>query len=206
MDESQAVERLQAILARPEFAVRPNPSFFDWLWGLAARFLFELYALVYRAIASAASGREGPIGIGVFVLLLLAVGALSVFLVQAARVSLVGESRAAATRAAARRERSDSLWRQAHDLAEAGRWSEAIRMLYLSALFALDEHALVHVNEGWTNREHAARLASRDPALGRHFLAVVERYDRLRYRHDPADATVFQDLSALVAQTRSASA
>ncbi len=206
MDESRAIEDLQAILARPEFEVRPTPSFFDWLGSLVLGFLYDLYVLLFRAIGEAASGREGPIGIFVLVLLLLAVAALSVFLVQAARVSIVGEARAATTRAAARRERSDRLWQEAQDLAEAGQWGEAIRSLYLSALFALDEHALLHVNESWTNREHATRLAGQSPALGRVFLAVVERYDRLRYRHDPADATAFQDLSRLVDQTRSATA
>ena len=76
------------------------------------------------------------------------------------RLSVHHESRARLQSLAERRERSERLWRTAQQLAASGKWPEAVRVVYLSALYALDERALLHVESSLTNREHVARAAA----------------------------------------------
>jgi hypothetical protein len=76
----------------------------------------------------------------------------------------------------------------------------------LSALYALDEHALLHVQSSLTNREHAAQLLREHPHSGATFAELVQRYDRLRYGREPITAERFAELSGLVARTRAATA
>jgi hypothetical protein len=116
---------------------------------------------------------------------------------------VVRESRLAAESRAERRERSDQLWASAQALAARGDWPAAVRVAYLSALYALDEHALLHVQSALTNREHATQLARAHPELGTTFADLVLAYDRLRYGRYPITAEAFRDLSQLVAQARS---
>ena len=83
-------------------------------------------------------------------------------------------------------------------------WPAAVRAAYLSALYALDEHAVLHVQSGLTNREHAAQLVRLHPEYGATFAELVQRYDRLRYGRYPITADVFAELSGLVARARTA--
>ena len=85
-----------------------------------------------------------------------------------------------------------------------GQLSEAIRLVYLSALYALDERALLHVERGLTNREHAGLLRSAHPTLGALFSDVVSSYDMLRYGRDSVTRENFNELSALAAHARDA--
>ena len=103
------------------------------------------------------------------------------------------------------RARSDALWQEGLELERAGRYAEAGRALYLSALYALEEHDLLSIQEGETNQEHArraARAAGAGPELGDTFQELVRRYDRLRYGHVDVDRPAVEELRRLVAQTR----
>jgi hypothetical protein len=101
-----------------------------------------------------------------------------------------------------RRERSDRLWRSAHQLAAAGDLAEAVRALYLSALYALDERALLRVERSLTNREHARELRRMHPDLAAAFADVVDRYDGVRYGRGPVTPQSFAELSGLVERSR----
>jgi hypothetical protein len=120
----------------------------------------------------------------------------------AVNMTLVAETLDRRRDARARRERSDELWSRAQLLAAEGKYAEAVRDLYLSALYALEEHALLRVQAGLTNREHASRVAQEHPELSEAFGSLVQRYDRLRYGAYAADAGSFSELSGLVERTR----
>src|SRR5205823_1268508 len=112
-----------------------------------------------------------------------------VYLVRAVRLSVRRDSRVRAASLAERRERSERLWQTAQQLAAAGQFAEAVRVVYLSALYALDERALLHVESSQTNREHARRLSQLHPDVGQTFSDVVQQYDRLRYGALPVTET-----------------
>jgi hypothetical protein len=205
VDEAQALSRLSGILARPEFRPEPPPAFWEqWLLALKI-WVVNLVMGAFLSANDAARGRQGLVGLAVFVVAVALLSLAGVFVVRAVRLGLVGDSALAARAAAERRQRSDRLWREAHELAARGRFGEAVRALYLSALYALDEHALLRLQVGQTNREHADRLARSHPELGDAFASLVQRYDRLRYGRYPADAREFAELSGLVERARGAS-
>jgi hypothetical protein len=153
----------------------------------------------------AATGREGWFGLGVEAACVALVALVAVYLVRAVRLSVTRESRVGSVRLADRRERSDRLWQTAHQLAAAGELAEAVRIVYLSALYALDERALLHVKSSLTNREHARLLSQLHPDIGHTFSEVVQDYDRIRYGRSPVTETTFAELSNRVARARSAS-
>jgi hypothetical protein len=132
------------------------------------------------------------------------IGAVLIYLVRAVRLAVTQESRVGAASLAERRERSERLWQTAEQLAAAGRLSEAVRVLYLSALYALDERALLHVETSLTNREHARKLSQAPPEVAQTFSEVVDRYDRVRYGSEPISTQTFAELSGLVARSRQA--
>src|SRR5207249_9894517 len=126
------------------------------------------------------------------------------YLARAVRLSVIGEARVGAGSLAERRQRSDQLWYAAQQLASAGQIDEAVRLVYLSALYALDERALLRVETALTNREHAQRLRSLHPSLGATFAEVVDGYDRIRYGHALAvqGKNSFGELSRRVERVR----
>jgi Domain of unknown function (DUF4129) len=204
--EEQALAQLRAILARPEFRPPPPASPIEQLRDALVVWAYDLAVRAWAALAGAASGREGVLGwLGLIVLGAALLGG-GLVLARAVRLAVVAEAGHDAAERDERRRRSDRLWRDAHRLAAAGRFGDAVRLLYLSALYALDERALLRVDAGLTNREHAGRLAMNHPRLADAFGGLVQRYDRLRYGDYAADAAAFAELSALVERTRTGAA
>lgn len=202
MSEADALERLRAILARQEFQSEVGRSWWDQLQMQVLNLLFNLWVQLAGTVGDAASGREGWIGLAALALGAVVAGLVIVYLVRSVRLAVLRESKLAAETRAERRERSDRLWAAAQAHAAQGEWPAAVRAAYLSALYALDEHALLHIQSGLTNREHATRLAHDHPELGSTFAELVLRYDRLRYGRFPINAETYADLSQLVAQAR----
>jgi hypothetical protein len=204
MGEDQALPRLRDILARPEYQVDQSLPWWQQLlaplWDLAAALVGRLVI----TILDAARGDDGVLGWGVLGLCLLILGLVAVYLVRAVRLSVLGEARVSSERLAERRQRSDQLWQTAQQLAAAGQLSDAIRLVYLSALYALDERALLHVETSLTNREHAQRLHSLHPMLGDTFGEVVEHYDRVRYGLAPVTPDAFADVAQRAERVRAA--
>jgi hypothetical protein len=203
LSEPEALDRLRGILARPEFQSVETRTWWDQLGNAVLDLLFNFFAQIVQAIQDAASGREGGVGLIALGLALVIVAGVVLYLLRSIRLAVVRETRLAAESRTARRERSDRLWASAQRMAAASDWAGAVRAAYLSALYALDEHALLHVQSGLTNREHAAQLAHLHPELGNTFAELVLRYDRLRYGRYPITAEAFTDLSQLVSQARS---
>jgi hypothetical protein len=202
MSDEQALDRLHAILARPDFDVRGAPSLLQQIQTAILDWLFNQFAVLWQSIRGAASGQEGWLGLGALVFAVLVIAAVVLYLVRSVRLTVLREGRLAAEIRAERRERSDQLWSTAQALAARGDWPGAVRAAYLSALYALDEHALLHVQTALTNREHATELARAHPDLGPTFAELVRAYDGLRYGRDPITAEAFADLSHLVARAR----
>jgi hypothetical protein len=201
MDEARALAQLQEVLKRPEFDP-PPVNFWDIFWSAVGQLVFEFLDWVFSPVSRAMQGHYDLLELALLAGSVVVICAGAWFLFRTIHVHMLRDSRAFARAAAQRRARSDSLWQEAHVLARAGQYTEAVRALYLSALYALEEHDVLAVQEALTNREHAERLSHARPGAGALFASVVQRYDRLRYGGFPADAAAFDDLSALVSQVR----
>jgi Domain of unknown function (DUF4129) len=205
MGEDQALERLRDILARPEYQVEQATPWWAQPFAPLRDLLGYLVARFIQMLVDATAGRDGPIGLVVLAACVLAGVVAGVYLIRAVRLSVTRESRIGSANLAERRERSERLWQTAQQLAAAGQFAEAVRVVYLSALYALDERALLHVETSLTNREHARLLSQLHPSIGQAFADVVQQYDRLRYGRFEVTRSTFADLSELVARARSAS-
>lgn len=205
MDESRALATLRDILARPEFnrQAAPDPwqAFWDALWEL----LLEVLEWLLSPVRQVVQGQRTWVDLAILIVATIAIVAGVWYLARTVRSHMVREGIVSAREAALRRERSDRLWREAHDLAAAGKFADAARALYLSALYALEERQVLAVQEALTNREHAERAARQRPGTGAAFTAVVQHYDRLRYGNSPVNAHSFAELEALVQYARRSS-
>jgi hypothetical protein len=126
------------------------------------------------------------------------------YLLRAVRLSVGRETELRSASLAERRQRSDELWRTAQQRAAVGDLDNALRLAYLSALYALDEKALLHVETNLTNREHAQRLKQEYPALGDSFTELVDGYERVRYGRAAVASETFERFRARAQQVRSA--
>lgn len=204
MPEDQALEHLHAILARPEFRGDSATPWWQQMLSPVLEFLWTQLARLVQLIMDSSSGREGLLGIAVLVLAALLLVAAGVYLLRALRLSVARDSDARRATLEERREQSDQLWRAAQQLASNGQFAEATRVLYLSALYALDERAVLHLESALTNREHLSRLRQAHPSVADVFLDVVDRYERVRYGRADVTADGFAEFSDHAAHLRSA--
>jgi uncharacterized protein DUF4129 len=204
MTEEAALDQLRAILARPEYNVHDSVPWWQQLLQPLFDFLWRLVADLWQLILDTTSGREGSIGIVVAIACVALLGLVAVYLARAVRLSVMGEDALRRDSLAERRDRSDHLWNLAQRLAAEGQLVEAVRAVYLSTLYALDEHAVLQIEQNLTNREHAARLRARDPALAANFAELVERYERIRYGHAAVAPQTFDELTGRAQRVRTA--
>jgi len=204
MPEDQALERLREILARPEYHVERSVPWWQQLFGPVFEAIWSLLARVFTIAVDTTTGREGVFGWAVIGLCLALFAAVIVYLVRAVRLTVLRETRVGAASFAERRERSDQLWRTAQQLAASGRLTEAVRLAYLSALYALDERAMLHVETALTNREHAQQLRTFHPGVADSFTQLVEDYDRVRYGGAAVGESTFMDFGRHVERVRAA--
>lgn len=204
MPEDQALERLHAILARPEYQVDNATPWWQQLLRPVLEFVWTQLARVVQLVMGASTGREGLLGVVILVLAVLLLVGAAVYLLRALRLSVARESDARRASLAERRERSDQLRRAAEQLAASGQFAEATRLLYLSALYALDERAVLHLETGLTNREHLYRLGQAHPVVADVFRDVVDRYERVRYGRTSITAEGFAELSGRAQELRNA--
>jgi hypothetical protein len=202
MGEDQAIDRLREILARPEYQVDQTLPWWQQLLAPLLDFVWSLIGALLQVVLASMAGRDGPIGAGVLVGCLALLIAVGVYLARAVRLSILRERQLRSASLTERRERSDQLWRAADKLAAAGRLSDAVRLAYLSALYALDERMLLHIESNLTNREHAERLKQQHPSIGQGFTDLVERYDRIRYGQLSVAADGFVEFSGHAKRVR----
>jgi uncharacterized protein DUF4129 len=204
MPEDQALDRLQAILARPEYRFDDTTPWWQQLVTPLLESAWSLLGRLIELIVASSTGREGVIGIVVLVLACVCVLAALAYLIRAIRLSVARDSALRSASLAERRERSDQLYQAAQQAAGAGNYAQAVRLLYLSALYALDERELLHVERSLTNREHAERLRLAHPAVADSFADLVDRYERVRYGRAAVAAEAFAEFSGRAQHVRSA--
>jgi hypothetical protein len=204
MGEDQALEQLHVILARPEFQSDRSVPWWQQLLAPVLELAWRLLAQFIQLVADTTSGRQGALGVVLLILSAAALVLAMAYLIRAVRLSMVRETRLPGASLAERRVRSDALWRGAQQEASAGDFGAALQLAYLSALYALDERALVHVETNLTNREHARRLARDHPALGDGFTELVDGYERVRYGGAAVPTEAFEAFSARAARVRAA--
>ena len=204
MPEDQALSQLHAILARPEYQVDQATPWWQQLVSPLLDYAFGVLGQLVDLVLNSASGREGALGVGVLLVCAVVLVAALVYLGRALRLSVGRDAELRSASLADRRERSDQLWRTALERAAAGDFDEAVRLMYLSALYALDERALLHVEGSLTNREHALRLQAAHPVLGPNFNDLVERYERVRYGRAAVGADAFAEFSGRAERVRTA--
>ena len=204
MNEDEALQRLHAILARPEYQFDRSVPWWQQLLAPILDFAWRLLSQLIRLVLDASAGREGGVGLAALIGSVLVLAVAAVYLVRAVRLSVMRESALRGAGLAERRDRSDQLWQTAQQFAATGHYAEAVRFAYLSALYALDERALLHVEFSLTNREHAQRLKRAYPSLGDSFGELVERYERVRYGQADVASDGFADFSGRAQRVRSA--
>lgn len=204
MDEGDALRTLDAILARPEYAEDAVTLYTRLRQMIEQRLIDLIFAILGPADDAV---RTGWGQLGLVVAGVLVVGGIVYYLARSAGLSIVRSSARLDEHDQVRvRERSDRLWQEAQAAAGSGQYLEASRLVYLSALYALEEHALLRVQEALTNREHALRLAAEHPTASGVFAALVGAYDRLRYGGGVADQDQFAELRRLAGEARALSA
>ena len=85
--------------------------------------------------------------------------------------------------------------RLASQMAQAGDYREAVRHLYLSVLFKLEESGFAPRDRSKTNRELLAAVQE-NGAVRQHLQPVVETFDRVWYGVREPDAATFQSYAA----------
>ncbi|HEY2596510.1 MAG TPA: DUF4129 domain-containing protein [Chloroflexota bacterium] len=195
MGEDQALEQLRAILAQSQYQSDRSVPWWQQLLAPVFDLAWRLLGQFAQLVLDSTSGRQGALGVVLFGVSALVLVLAVAYLARAVRLSVVSEARLQGASLAERRERSDELWRNAQRKAAAGELGEALQLAYLSALYALDERALVHVEINLTNREHAQRLAQHYPALADSFSGLVEGYERVRYGRATVAPETFKNFS-----------
>ena len=204
MDENQALAALREILARPEYQVDRSVPWWQELLAPVADFVWSAMARLVQMVLDSATGREGLYGLGVLAVSGVLLAIVASYLIRAVRLTMVRDDRVGRASLAERHERSERLWQMAQQAAAAGQHAKAIRLLYLSVLYALDERALLHVEANLTNREHARRFNAVHPSLSDSFSRLVEQYDGVRYGHPDVSAAMFEDFSRTAQHVRGA--
>jgi hypothetical protein len=183
---ADAEARLEAILARPPFADASDEPrepgwlerFLDWLGDL----LDDMAAPVGEAAGSTPGTLASWALVGAGTLLVVAV--LIVWL-RGLRQTLRPTAALPPPAAVEARDEADARAKAAQ-LARAGDYRGAVRLLALAALLWLDEGGQLRYDAHQTNREHLARLRDK-PGLQRSLTPVVDTADRVWYGGAPMD-------------------
>jgi hypothetical protein len=106
--------------------------------------------------------------------------------------ALGGDGSLDAAGPAAGEQAPDEYLRQASAHARAGRHGEAIRLLLLGALAALEKRGLIHQRRGLTNGDYLRAVAG-EPSLRRSLEGIVRAFDEIHFGRRAATAERFED-------------
>lgn len=194
---ADARQRLQEVLARPEFQPA-QPTLWQRIRNWLADLLADLLFYLPRGTGSEFFG-ELLIWIIVGISGLVVAGVLFSFL-RGLRQNLLKEERIEEFEGDIPLYASQAQQR-ATEAARGGDFREAMRLLYLAALLHLDEVGLIRFDRALTNREVLASVAHNEPL--RALLApVVTQFDRVWYGHAPFGASDFEQVTHHIEQLR----
>lgn len=178
---SDARNRLQQVLARPEFQPKPPPdpvsSFIQSVERYLEQQLISRLEAIFGSSESSDPGTFLAAGLGILVL-----AGLIVVIVRGIRQTIgsnvaradLDQPMAVAT--------ADAVRAEAACLAQAGSFRAAIRALYLATLLNWDEQGRLRFDRSLTNREVLARAKTQaDTTLFERLAPLVERFDRYWY-------------------------
>jgi hypothetical protein len=198
---ADAEQRLRAILSQPPFSQADPPRAPSWLAQLL-RWLFGLLGRAFSPVSQAAAQGGGGLAWAMAAIGLLIVGAVLAVWLRGLRRALAPPARLRDADPEADLSAGEAAQRAA-DLARAGDYRRAARMLYLSSLLWLDESGRLRYERSLTNREHLDRLGD-NPALRERLRPVVETFDRVWYGDLALDAVGFAAYERDVAALREA--
>lgn len=182
---ADAEARLRAILAGPPFGQGDAPREPGWLDRLL-RWLGEQLGRIIGPVGRAAVSSGGGMAWLLAIAGLLTVGLVLAVWARGLRGALAPAARIAAGTAEADLSAAAAATRAA-ELARAGDYRGAARMLYLSSLLRLDERGRLRYERTLTNREYLDRLGH-SPDLRERLRPVVETFDGVWYGGLPLDA------------------
>ncbi len=185
-----AFERLAAILSRPEFQPRQEPDLNPLLEWLAEQldFLPNLPSLPWLGNLLVVGGLALLAGIVAYI----AAGLWGTFAAQA-EVEAEGAGAEPLT--------AGQALSRSREMAMAGDYRTAVRLLYLSTLLLLEERKLLRYDRTLTNREYLGQVADR-PSLGEALGPVVDTFDEVWYGQVEPDAEGYEAYARQVDRVR----
>ena len=194
----EQLERLHAILARPEFQSAEGGARLEHLLAPLRNAILSFLLNLVRSIAPGLEGSGDLLRVvGITVAVVVSAAALLAF-VRIARGSMAAEAelRPAELRRAPSAEEELAL---ARGYAAAGELRRAIHHQYVAVLRRLDERGALRFDASMTNREHLGRAAA-SPGLAASLEPLVLAFDRLWYGQPSCSAAEYEAFSTLAAR------
>ncbi|MEI7645360.1 MAG: DUF4129 domain-containing protein [Chloroflexales bacterium] len=196
---ADAEDRLRDILARPPFRQADTPRALGWIEQLL-QWLIDMLDRTFAPVNRAAAQGGGGMAWILAAIGLLIVGVVLAVWLRGLRRALAPSARRPTSGPEASLSAGEAA-QHAGELARAGDYRRAARMLYLSSLLWLDENRLLRYDRSLTNREYLDRLGG-NPALRERLRPVVETFDRVWYGDGGLDAAGFAAYEIQVAALR----
>jgi hypothetical protein len=155
--------------------------FFDWLG--------QMFDWLNQSLKGTRYGQAIAIGVAVF-LALLVIGRLA----YAARLRSESERYKRSERGGT--VSTSDAWREAEQLAAAGRFTEAAHALYRATLSLLARRAHLRLHPSKTTGDYVRELRMRSSPAYSGFRQFGRRYDRIIYGHGSCDAESYASLLA----------
>jgi hypothetical protein len=187
--DSEDADYVQTILARPEFQwaeEKPNPLS-EWINRVINWFL-----KLFKDLFPSDSGSQVNIdlswlyyiGSTIFIIFLL------YYVFRGTFANLVSEAEIEDDTGEDKYLTAEKAIARAHSLSRQGDLRQAVRYLYLSALFFLEENGVLKYEASKTNREYVQSIADRAP-LARSLNRVVETFDKVWYGFRQIDEAAY---------------
>ena len=194
----EQLERLRAILARPEFQAGEGGARLEDLLAPLRNAILSFLLNLVRGVAPGVQGADDLWRVlGAAAAVLVSLAALVAF-VRIARGSMAAEAELRRTelRRAPTAEEELALARR---YAAAGELRRAIHHHYVAVLRRLDERGALRFDASMTNREHHGRAAG-SPPVAATLEPLVAAFDRLWYGQASCSPAEYEAFSALAAR------
>ena len=199
---TDARDRLQGILARPEFhpaqpQTDPISEFLRRLWDIFLEWLKQALAPIIRLIP--------PVDLHLPAVLagLLLMGGLIFWVVRGLHRTMAPDVVQLPAEAVSLRATPMGLRAEALVLAQRGEFRPAVRALYLAVLLEWDERGKLLFDRALTNREVLGQLRlDQDATAIRQLAPLVERFDRFWYGGLPCSPEDYAEFDRLAAAAR----
>ena len=185
------LDTLARILAQSKYAALPEPP----AWS---QWLYDLYRRLINWLRSATAGVQVPdLSAAWLIGLSLALAALLIAVGWRLRRVVARDRGRLTTPAPTEVATADEALDKADSLAAAGDLRQAVRLLYLATLLALEEQGALRFDRALTNHEVLQHLRNR-PDLAAVLAGVIDVFDRVWYGEQTLSAESFATYAAAV--------